>query len=75
MKKSARAQGRAEQRRTSLDFRHGPQPRITRVFQNPRHASTMEQVSDGGTGGDGFGRGAKCVVVEVKSLLRHIFQR
>ena len=38
------------------DFRHVPQPRITRVFQNPRHASTMNQVCDGSTGGNNFGR-------------------
>ena len=33
-----------------------PQPRITRVFQNPRHAGTMKQVRNGSSGGDSFGR-------------------
>ena len=37
-------------------FGHVPQPQITRVFQNPKHASTMEQVCDGSTGGNNFGR-------------------
>ena len=52
-----------------LDFRHVPQLRITRVFQNPRHASTMKQVCDGSIGGSNFGRGrTKCVVVKVTSF-------
>ena len=38
--------GRAKLRRKSVDFRHVPQPRITRVFQNPAHASTMKHVCD-----------------------------
>ena len=41
--------------RKSLDFRHVPQPRITRVFQNLRNGSTMKQVCDGSTGGNNFG--------------------
>ena len=40
--KSARAQGRAWLYLKSLEFRHVPQPRIRRMFQNPRHASTTE---------------------------------
>ena len=54
--KICQGRGRARLRRKSLDFRHVPQPRITRVFQNPRHAGTMKHVSDGSTRGDNFGR-------------------
>ena len=52
--------------RKRLDFRHVPQPR---VFQMP---STMKQVCDGSTGGYNLGESTKCVIVEVKSFLRHI---
>ena len=47
--------GRARLCRKSLDFRYVP-PRIRRVFPNPRHASTIQQVSDSGTVGNNFGR-------------------
>ena len=43
-------------RSKSLDFRHVPQPRSTRVFQNPRHTVTMKQVCDGRTSGSLFGK-------------------
>ena len=56
--------------RKSLNFRYVPKSRITRVVQNPRHASTMKQVSDGST--ESFWESTRCVVVAVKSLLRHI---
>ena len=42
--------GRAKLCRKSLDFRYIPEPRFKCVFQNPRHANTMKQDSNGSTG-------------------------
>ena len=66
---------RARLCRKSFDVGHVPQPRITRVFQDPRHASTMKQVCNGSTCGNDLGKSTRCAVVEMKSLPRHIFQR
>ena len=74
-KKNARVPAVRGLRRKSLDFRHVPQPRITRVFQNPRHASTMKQLSDASTGGINFGRARTVLTWRRRHFLRHIFQR
>ena len=50
-KKNCWGSGRgARLRRKSLGFRNVPQPRLTLVFQNPWHAGTMKQASDGSRG-------------------------
>ena len=51
------------------------QPRITLVFQNLRHASTVKQICHGSTGGNSFGRARSELSRIVESFLRHIFQR
>ena len=65
---------RAKLYRKSLNFRYVPEPRIKWVLKNPRHAITTKQVLRRPHWQRFVGKSTKCVVVEVKSLLRHIFQ-